>query len=53
MHPFLIEIQNFWAWGGRYTLGHLGIFGRTIRTHFGTVSPLFWDLNFDRKELVI
>ena len=31
---FLIEIQNFWAdtfWG---------IFGQTISTYFGTVSPL-------------
>ena len=36
MKPFFIEIQNFLA----YSLGHLGIFGCTISTHFGKVSPL-------------
>ena len=43
MKPFFIEIPNFWAWAdklGREILGYLGIFGQTISTHFGTVSPL-------------
>ena len=43
MKPFFIEIQNFWAWAdklGRKLWGIWGIFGQTISTHFGTVSPL-------------
>ena len=40
MKPFFIEIQNFWAWADKFW-GILGtIVGRTISTHFGTVSPL-------------
>jgi hypothetical protein len=39
MKPFFIEIQNFWAWADKFC-GIPGIFGRTISTHFGTVSPL-------------
>ena len=37
------KIPNFWAWAdklGRKFLGHLGIFGRFISNHFGTVSSL-------------
>ena len=33
---FFIKIQNFWAWADKFW----GIFGQTISTHFGTVSPL-------------
>ena len=36
---FFIEIQNFWAWTDKF-LGIWGIFGQTISTHFGTMSPL-------------
>ena len=39
MKHFFIEIQNFWAWADKFR-GIWGIFGRTISTHFGTVSPL-------------
>ena len=37
--PFFIEIQNFLAWSDKF-LGIWDIFGKTISTHFGTVSPL-------------
>ena len=36
---FFIEIQNFWAWAGKFW-GIWGIFSQTISTHFGTASPL-------------
>ena len=36
---FFIEIQNFWAWADKFW-GIWGIFGRTLSTHFATVSPL-------------
>ena len=40
---FFIEIQNFLAgqtnWAHKF-LGIWGIFGQTISTHFGTMSPL-------------
>ena len=37
---FFIQIQNFWAWAGKFW-GSWGIFGRTcICTHFGTVQSL-------------
>ena len=41
--PFFIEIPNFWV--GQTNRAEKfwsiwGIFGRTISTHFGTVSPL-------------
>jgi hypothetical protein len=39
MKPFFIEIQNFWAWADKF-LGIWCIFGQTISTHFGIVSPL-------------
>jgi hypothetical protein len=39
MKPFLIEIQNFWAWEDKFW-GIWGVFGRTISTHVDTVSPL-------------
>ena len=39
MKPLFIEIQNFWAWADKFW-GIWGIFGQTISTHFGTVSPL-------------
>ena len=39
MKPFFIEIQKFWAWADKFW-GIWGTFGRTISTHFGTVSPL-------------
>ena len=39
MKPFFIEIQNFWAWADELGRKIWGIFGRTISTHFGTVSP--------------
>ena len=39
MKTFFIEIQNFWAWADKFW-GIWGIFGQTISTHFGTVSPL-------------
>ena len=39
MKPFFIEITNFWAWADRFW-GIWGIFGRTISTQFGTVTPL-------------
>ena len=38
MKPFFIEIQNFWAWAGKFW-GIWSIFGQTINTHFGTVTP--------------
>ena len=44
MKSFFIEIQNFWDgqtnWVDKFW-GIWGIFGRTISTHFGTVSPFF------------
>ena len=39
MKPFFIEIQKFWVWADKFW-GIWGTFGRTISTHFGTVSPL-------------
>ena len=39
MKPFFIEFQNFWAWADKFW-GIWGIFGQTISSHFGTVSPL-------------
>ena len=39
MKLFFIGIQNFWAWVDKFW-GIWGIFGLTISTHFGTVSPL-------------
>ena len=36
---FFIEIPNFRAWADKFW-GIWGIFGRTISTHFGRVSPL-------------
>ena len=39
MKPFFIEIQSFWAWADKFW-DIWGIFGQTISTHFGTVSPL-------------
>ena len=36
MKPFSIEM--FWAWADK--LGIWGIFGQTISTQFGTLSPL-------------
>jgi hypothetical protein len=39
MKPIFIEIQNFWSWADKLW-GIWGIFGQTISTHFGAVSPL-------------
>ena len=43
MNPFFIKIPNCWLeqtnWVDKYS-GIWGIFGQTISTHFGTVSPL-------------
>jgi hypothetical protein len=39
MKAFFIENQNFWAWADKFW-GNCGIFGQTINTHFGAVSPL-------------
>jgi hypothetical protein len=43
MTPFFIEIQNFWASAKNRAdkfWSIWDIFGQTISTHFGTVSPL-------------
>ena len=40
MKPFFIEIPNFCAWADKLGRGIWGIFGRTISTHLGTVSPM-------------
>jgi hypothetical protein len=43
MKPFFITIPNFGAWAdnlGYKFWGIWGIFGRFIKTHFGTVSSL-------------
>jgi hypothetical protein len=40
MKPFLIEIPNFGLWQTILADKFWCIFGRTISTHFGTVSPL-------------
>ena len=37
---FFIEIQNFWAWADKFW-GIWGVFGQTIRTHFGSCFQLF------------
>ena len=43
MNPFFIKIPNCWLdqtnWVDKYS-GIWGIFGQTISTHFGTMSPL-------------
>ena len=36
---FVIEIPKFWAWVDKFW-SNWGIFGWTISTHLGTVSPL-------------
>jgi hypothetical protein len=46
MKRFFIKMQNFWAWADNQInwtdkfWGIWGIFGQTIITNFGTVSPL-------------
>jgi hypothetical protein len=39
MLPFFIDVQNFRVWADKFW-GIWDIFGQTISTHFGTVSPL-------------
>ena len=38
---FFSKISNFWAWADILGWNFWGHFGRTINTHFGTVSSLF------------
>ena len=43
MKPYFSDISNFWAWAdklGDKLQGIWGIFGQTISTHFGSLSPL-------------